>query len=325
MTSFRLISATAVVLAVLLLSACTMAPTKQKPEPSAAVDPVKPVVPEVVNFTPFPGGLLTCSGQCSTIAGQDFYTWNIKLTFDIDGYGNLSVSQQQEPALTGQDDPAQDAICGTKGSTGNQRNSWLPYTGIFVRGGELLSIHDAERKQQKLLALSDIEGGRMKVVGQNACKQEWYFVPCVGPHRVASGFRLDSFLPRDAMLTIKSANGNLMELSLPSPTEPYVLLRYRSGAMIPVPMRPVLVTVDIDGGRLVAYYQTTFAVAPSLRKIELRAILPNQKPSEGETWDRFRDRSEAMLGELRGCPLPLKPIEECATPNRKPDLRIFSL
>ena len=323
MTSNRLIL-TPVVLAILVLGACTKEPIKQKQESSLNVGPESQIIPEFVNFTPFPGGLLTCDGQCSATVGRDYYTWNIKLTFDINRHGRLRISQKQEPALTNQDHPAQDAICSAKGSTGNQRNSWLPYTGIFVYGGELLSINDADQKQLELLALSEIEGGRMMVVNEKAPAIEWTFVPCVGPQRVDTGFRLDSFLPRDAVMTVKTDNGTLTELSLPSPTEPFALLRYRSGAMIPVPMRPVIVTINLVSGKLVVYYQTTFATSPPLRKVELRAILPNQKPSEGESESQFHDRSKAMLEDLESCPLPLKPIEDCANPNRRPNKRIFS-
>lgn len=133
-----------------------------------------------------------------------------------------------------------------------------------------------------------------------------------------------AFCLREAVLAVKPEKGALLRLSLPSPTEPYVLLRYHSGAMIPVPMRPVIVTVDLVERRLVAYFQTTYADQPPLRKVELRAVLPGQTPAEGETEARFRERSEAVLGDLRRCPAPTGPIEACATPEREPDRRIFS-
>ena len=164
----------------------------------------------------------------------------------------------------------------------------------------------------------------MVVVGKAARDAEWSYVPCVGPHRVDAGSRLDGYVPRDAVLTIRSDKGATTKLSLPDPTEPYLLLRYRSGAMIPVPMRPVMITVDLPERRLVAYFQSTFPVAPPLRKVELRAILPSQSLAEGETAERFRERSQAALQDLRGCAPPTQPIEPCATPDRRPDRRIFS-
>lgn len=324
-------SAIAPLLAALLLGACASSPSETPAstptDQAVAVTPAPPeeaVVPERVNHTPFPGFTLICDGQCSAEAGQDYYTWDVKLSFDIDRRGKLKVSEYQEPGLAMEDDPAQDRVCGEKGSTGNQRNTWFPYTGIFVRGGKLQSVRDAGGKQLQLWELSPIEGGDMMFVGNEDGVAEWSYVPCVGPHRVDAGARLDGFLPPGAVLTVKPDKGVPTRLSLPEPTEPYLLLRYRSGAMIPVPMRPVLITVDLTERRLVAYFQSTFPVAPPLRKIELRAILPGQKPDKSETAERFRERSQAALQDLRRCAVPNRPMEPCATSERRPDRRIFS-
>jgi hypothetical protein len=89
-------------------------------------------------------------------------------------------------------------------------------------------------------------------------------------------------------------------------------------------MRPIMLTIDLIEHRIVMYYQSTFPVLPPLRKIELRAILPDQVPSEGETPERHRERTEATLRYLRQCPIGYRPMESCATQNQHPDPRIFS-
>lgn len=327
----RLLTPRFALLALALLTACAQTPpappreaTKPAEPAPVVAEPTVPAPPETVNFTPFPGNLLMCDGACSARVGRDYYTWNIKLSFDIDRQGHLSLADQQEPALTAEDDPAEDNLCNAKGSPGNQRNTWFPDTAIFVRGGKLLSVRTGKQKPLKLSLLNAERGAALRVRGKGARATEWAYQPCVGPHRVPTGVRLDGFLPREAVLAVKPAKGALLRLSLPSPTEPYVLLRYHSGAMIPVPMRPVIVTVDLIERRLVAYFQTTYADQPPLRKVELRAVLPGQTPAPGETEARFRERSEAVLGDLRRCPVPTTPIEACATPEREPDRRIFS-
>ncbi len=323
MNNARLTRAASAILAALLLKACATVPV-EPPMEAAPTQPPQASGPEVVNFTPMPAVLLTCDGACSAVAGQDYYTWNAKLSFDIDARGRLVVSQQQEGALSASDDPALDKVCGDKGSIGNMRNTWFPTTAIFVHGGTLNGVRDADRKRLKLTQLTKIEGGEMMVVGKAARDVEWSYVPCVGSQRVEAGHRLDGFLPPGAVLSVKPGKGQAMNLSLPSPTEPYVMLHYRSGEMIPVPMRPVIVSVDLVQRRMVVHYQSTFPVAPALHTIELRAIVAGQGPGEGETRAAFQQRTQAALDDLWRCPVPRVPIEACATPVRKPDPRIFS-
>ncbi len=310
---------------ILVLTACAKEPVKKNQHAALQAGKFDQSATEFVNRTIFPGSLIKCQGECSQNIGQDFYAWNIKVTFDIDKNDELSISQQQEPALTNEDDVVQDALCGEKGSTGNQRNAWFPYTGIFVYGGDIDAIKYTGTEPMTLFALSEIEGGQMMVINENKERVEWAFFPCVGPKRVDRGYRLNSFLPRGSVLVLTSESGVKRELGFPSPDETYVLLRYRSGAMIPVPMRPVIVTIDLVGGKLVVYYQTTFAVSPPLRKVELKALLSDQGPTEGETEDEFQTRRQAIINDLNNCPVPEKPIENCANPNRRPNWRIYSL
>lgn len=279
--------------------------------------------PTVTNLTHFPEVLLVCDGTCSAGTGSDYYTLSTKLSFDIDRMGGLTISGRSEPSMTLEDDPSQDRVCSEKGGAGNQRSTWYPDTAIFVRGGYLVSVRNADKKRQKLFRLSETDRGDMKFTGKKARDTESAFVPCVGPHRVNTGFRLDGFLPQDAVMAVRTRQRRLMRISLPDPTEPYLVMHYLSGAVIPVPLRPVVVTIDIAEQRLVVYYQSTFGVDPLLSKIELRSILPYQTPSEGESDAQFSERTHALLTDLRTCAIPTKPVEACATPERQPNPRIF--
>lgn len=277
------------------------------------------VMPEQVNYTPFGQVLLIAKS-----ADGDYFSLGAKITFDFDAQGRMTLASHQEPVIDEHDDPAQDGECTGKGGGGNQRTTWFPDTAIFVRGGALQSVLLAPGKPVAAVPLSRDERGFMMVMGAQARQTEFFFVPCVGGHRVARGHRLNGFLPHGATLLVKPEKGGPVQLTLPQPVEPYVLLRYRAGAMIPVPMRPVLVTVDTQERRVVVQYQTTFALAPPLRKIELRAVLPGGKPAPDETAERFRERTDAMLNDLRQCPPPTRPMDPCASPLRVPDRRIFS-
>lgn len=313
------------VLGLLALAACT--PMPKSPD-TAAAPTSNPAfeIPEQVNHTPFDSILLTGSyGEDRNAGIGEFFSWGTKIAFDMDARGRLTVSERQEASLDASDDPARDFQCGARGGLYNQRSVWFPYTGILVRGGTLESVVDTGIEQRlELIPLSPYEQGMMMVVGEKARQVEYAYVPCVGEHRVSAGARLNSFLPRGARLKVKPTKGASLALSLPDPVEPFMLLRYTMGAMIPVPMRPSLMTIDLIDRRVVVYYQSTFSPTPPLRKVEMRAILPNQEPSEGETPERFRERSEAQLRDLRACAINTRPIEPCATPNRRPDRRIFT-
>lgn len=287
-------------------------------EPAAA-EPQGFVVPELRNYTPFGQVLLTGSDSFG-----EYFSLSTKIAFTFDARGAMTLAQNHEPLVDATDDPALDRECTDKGGGLNQRTTWFPDTGVFVREGTLQSIRLASGKPASLVPLSRDERGSMMVMGPRARQLEYFWIPCVGKHRVTRGHRLNEFLPRGATLLVKPAKGNPVELALPQPVEPFLLLRYREGAMIPVPMRPVLVTVDMAERRVVVQYQATFALKPPLRVIELRAILPDGAPAEGETVTRFRERTDATLNDLRMCPPPIKPMDPCATPNRVVDLRIFS-
>ena len=338
-------------LSALLLGACTHAPERatgsaheMKETPAAATKPADAAsapeaasstagavggeadaaaddaVPEVVNFTQLRPVLLMADDQTY----GEYFTVATKVTYDINKSGRLSVSADQEPVLTGSDDIAQDLECSHKGGNGNQRTTWFSDTAIFVAGGTLQSVRlPGVKKPTPLRALTALEDGSLMAQGDDAREIEYAYVPCVAQTRVEEGHRIDGFAPAGTSLTLKTAHGAARTVVLSDKVVPFLLLRYHMGAMIPTPMRAVLITIDLRASRLVVYYQTTFAMKPPLRKIELRAIIAGSGPSEGESRARFEERTQAMLKDLAGCPAPSAPIEPCSSYKRRPNMLIF--
>jgi hypothetical protein len=213
--------------------------------------------------------------------------------------------------------------CKPYGAVANQRTTWFPYTGVFVRGGTLAGAR-AGNQALATKVLTEHEGAQMLYSGKDADATEYYYAPCVGAQRVARGWRLDRYLPDGGQLRVRADNGRILNLQVPKPFAPFVLVRYQSGAMIPVPMRTVLATVDLAERRVVLQFQGTYAVEPAIRKMELRLIVPGSRPSEGETAARHAERTQAQLRDLAACAPPRgHAIEPCANPQRKPDPLIF--
>jgi hypothetical protein len=296
-------------------AAPTSAPAAEAP---AAPKAEEPVIPEQRNHTPFGMVLLTAEDRFG-----EYFSVSTKISFQFDARGALKLAGTQEPVIGVDDDPKNDQACTEKGGGYNQRTTWFPDAAIFVRGGSLQAVELAGGKRAALLPLS-ADDETMMVIGPAAREIEYAWTPCVGRHRVDQGHRLDGFLPRGAALVVKPARGAPLKLRVPDGVVPHLLLRYQEGAMIPVPMRPVLATVDAESRRLVVQYQATFPVRPALRVVELRAVLPDGKASEGETPQRYRERTDALLNDLRACAVPTRPMEPCATPTRRPDRRIYS-
>ncbi|MEO8673756.1 MAG: TonB C-terminal domain-containing protein [Tahibacter sp.] len=137
-------------------------------------------------------------------------------------------------------------------------------------------------------------------------------------------WQLDEYLPTDAHVRLRTANGESSDLMLPQPFVPFVLLRYHSGAMIPVPVRIVAMDADLRARRVEVRLQSTFGMASPLRKIELRGIFAAAAPAPGETSERFAERTQATLNDLASCAPPRdRPIEPCADPLRVPNPLIF--
>ena len=280
----------------------------------------EPAIAEFEYFGPFRAYMMTAEDAAGT-----YYSVGAKLTFTMESDGTLELAQgDDEPTITAQTDESTDFECMEHGGGYNQRTAWFPYTAIFVRGGALERVRSAEGGVRKLRALSKEEDGSAKYLGEFPRPVEYSFVPCVGKHRVDPGLRLDSYLDGKDRLLLRMANGKPMNLRLPQPFVPFLLARYRSGAMIPVPVRIVVASIDLLDRRVVLQLQSTVAMSPPVRKLELRAVMKDGEAAADESAARYRERTRAVIDDLARCGRPVdQAIEPCADPTRKPDMRIF--
>ncbi len=258
-----------------------------------------------------------------------YYSVTTKISFDYNAAGEMTRAATHEPVISSKNDQARDFDCTEFGGGANQRTVWFPDTAIFVYGGKLQAVTVANTNATTvgtlpLFPLTKHDQGTVVYKGVGAIKNEFAYIPCVGAQRVEQGHRLKSFLPRAAVLNLVSNKNNVLKLSLPQPNEPHLILRYHAGAIIPVPMRPVVVSVDMEKRRVTVQYQSTFPTKPALRKVELRAVLSGDVASPGETQARYQERTDAILEDLRRCAVPTQPMEPCANPKRSPNRLIYS-
>jgi len=253
-----------------------------------------------------------------------------RLRFNInDDYSLKPIIPDTWQTFTGADsinEMANDEYACTKdGARFDYLNTWFPYTGFFVRGAELKSVQDTKGNALALRTLSPDKEGELIA---DAREMEWGFSGCVGEHKVNLGHRLDQFLTFDATLTVEDESGNAHNLVF-NKVYPWVLLHYKrsylqNGHKIPVPMRPVIVTIDWPNRILSMVLQSTFSEKHKVKKIEVRVIHPDNKPAENESAERLAERSQAVIDDLSSCAMPDTPGEPCATPERVPNRLIFS-
>jgi hypothetical protein len=316
--------ASCVALALALIACAPNAPTVPKREAPASA-PAAPAVAqsriaELVTLAPFKAFLMTAED-----AAGAYYSVTAKASFTIAADGSLALIENGgEPTIGASSDVSTDLECTAHGGGYNQRTAWFPYAAIFVHGGSIEKVTSAGGDARRQRALSIDTDGSVVHTGPGARNPEYSFVPCVGAQRVDPGVRLDTYLAADDRLMLRSAGGQRLRLRLPQPFAPYVLARYEEGAMIPVPMRIVVASVDLGARRVVLQLQTTLAMSPSIRKLELRAALKDGAPGEGESREQYRQRAQALLADLAACAPPVAhAIEPCANASRRPDPRIF--
>ena len=277
------------------------------------------MVPELKNHTPFPTLMMTATDQWG-----EYFAAGIKLCFKFGANGQMQIDRaNSEATLDENDDAKNDYNCSAKGGGLNQRTAWFPDTGIFVRGGKLTAIKNAKTEAMPLLPLRVVDYGLMQLAGDKARTIEMAYVPCVGRYKVAAGHRTVGFLSAGATLDIQPQTGKKISLKIPTLPQPFVMLRFREGAIIPTPMRVVLFTVDVQEKRVVMQFQSTIPLKPALRKLEWMALLSDDQPDPSESQERSLERTSAIAGDLAACPLPLRPMEPCASPRRSPDPRIY--
>lgn len=312
--------------AVLALAACASAPgttTRSEPAQEAlpAIAPAEPSLAELVVHAPFQSFMMTATDQAG-----DYYSVVSKVTWSIDADGSLRlVGEGAEPVIGGTDETG-DFDCGAHGGGFNQRTAWFPYTALFVRGGTLREVVPARDTTIALHALSvETEDGSMIYRGESARTPEYSFIPCVGAQRVEAGYRLDGYLAGNDRLVLRDASGRTVRIALPQPFVPFVLARYHGGEMIPVPMRIVVASIDLVERRVVLQLQSTLAQVPAIRVLEVRAVLADGTPGDGESLERHAERTRALLDDLGRCAAPVEQaIEPCADPARRPDPRILA-
>jgi hypothetical protein len=318
--SARHIGATVVFVAA-LAGCAAPAPREAEVSDAHAAPAAAPAVPELAAYGPFRMQLLGAED-----AAGEYWSVVSKATFALAADGSLRLVEPGEPLLDAADAARGDA-CTAHGAGHNQRTAWFPYTAVFVRGGRLARIEGAggAALPTRPLGPNAQDGGATVIhTGADARAAEYGFVPCVGAQRVQDGVRLDGYFAAGDALVVASASGAPLRIALPQPFAPFVLARYRNGAMIPVPLRIVVAAVDLDAGRVVLQLQTTLVRSPPLRKLELRAVLPDGGPDASETPARYRERTQALLGDLARCTPPrAHAIEPCADPRRWPDPLIF--
>lgn len=321
----RCASAIAGIAATLALAACVPAPgTATRPQPvqdaQPAIAPAEAPLPVLVVHVPFPTFMMTATDQAG-----DYYSVVSKATWSIASDGSLRLLGDGAEPVIGGNDGVGDFECGKHGGGFNQRTAWFPYTAVFVHGGTLLEVSPLHGAKPPLRALSiEAEDGSMIYRGEGARTPEYSYIPCVGATRVERGHRLDGYLDASDRLIVRDAEGRAQAIALPQPFAPFVFARYQDGAMIPVPMRIVVASVDLAARRVVMQVQATLGQSPAIRVLEVRAVLPDGVPGEGESLARYAERTRALLADLARCRAPVEQaIEPCADPTRAPDPLIY--
>ena len=224
-----------------------------------------------------------------------------------------------------------DDVCKQGGNSLNDRTTDYPYAGILTRGARLVSVARPGERPLDLLALTRHAGNQGIFNGPDRRAIEYAFAACAGEQRTDGwGHRLNQYLPPDAELKVQLAgHRESIVLRLDAGFAPFVLLRYQSGALIPVPARIVLATVDAERGLLTLQYRSVFSLdAAPVRKFEARSVTPIEwggwRAGGEETAQQFTTRSTAMLAELGRCAVPTALVEPCADPDRLPDRAIYN-
>jgi len=124
-------------------------------------------------------------------------------------------------------------------------------------------------------------------------------------------------------LKIEGLGTQIISLPLAPDFDPFILLRYQNGEMLPVPARLDTVIYDPDLQRLMLSYRATFLLADPIRKLEYRLLGPQSwvKASATETLQQALTRENAMRTYLEQCPHPLTGWagEPCADPKANID------
>lgn len=329
----RRLSASAVVAATVLGSACA-APGKAPADSSAGIpsdragatsasaataapaDAPAPrqQPPAVENRTPFPD--LSMADADDPVYGT-YDAFRLKISYVIDAHGQLGIgAADPEPMLTGADDPAQDLRCTAHGAGFNQRTVWYPDTGIFVAGARLVAAQSGDGSPRPLLRMGSEAKGIVTATGPRARQAEYGYAPCVGSQRVRGGARTERYLNGGDRLSLRpdGGKGGVQTIVLPQDPRPFAMLMYEGRAQRAfVPAQLVLLTIDWPRRRAVGLYQITVPIQPVVASVHWSTTLPPFTIAQMPQMQAF---NRAVSTYIATCPVPMKPRDPCANPNR---------
>lgn len=268
----------------------------------------------VVNNTPLPH---------VTLAGVDkfgeYTALTLKMTWVFDERGRMRLDRDaQEPVIDERTPTDGEAECRPYGAAFNQRTTWFPDTGLFIRGARWAGVKTASGQPRPLVALSAGDHGLMSVSGPQAREIEYGYAPCVGEHRTREGHRAVGYVAPGDWLEIQPANtarAAPLRLQVPPYPQPYVALRFagRPTQQALVPARIVLLTLDMAQRRLVLQYQATVAMRPQVSQATWDVTQPDAMLSRVP--EKTARRERAVRDYLAACIPPNKPMDPCANPH----------
>jgi hypothetical protein len=97
---------------------------------------------------------------------------------------------------------------------------------------------------------------------------------------------------------------------------PWALVRYEQGDMMPAPARLDTVVLAPRLDRAVFTWRATFPTAPEVRKVEFRAVMPDDFIEPGPDAEKTLRFNRETRQALRRCAPPSGPVgEPCAVPT----------
>ncbi len=289
--------AAAVLLLCLVFSGC--APHSITKPQAAAIPPEVGSDPIRQNHTPFPNLLVVSEDDY----GNQYHTAIIKVTFQQYTPGVWRFAQVQEEisdsASTSTECPR--AI--------EQIQDIVP----FRRQAEVYTRPVKSASNSVHISVSGPQGdSKHRLATQDFCRvynspQDFTFIayPQDGTRFSVSGL----------------LNGSPVNFEIPKGFAPFLLVRYHGGQVVFTPARADTITLDTRQEKLIVVYRSTFPLSPAVRKLEYRAVLPDEMRSNHGPQQAAYDQRVYQF--LRRCSVPSYPVEECSLPTAPQDPALF--
>ena len=257
------------------------------------------LLPALTNHTPFPAQVLVAEDEQGL-----FLAAVAKVTFKELPDGSLALDENQEPL---HQTPRMDGRCP---ESPVQIDDLVPFR-VKAEHYLLPSL----RPEGALPTLSLNGGPAFPVVGVGQCA-------------ALSGTKclvLTPYLMDGDVIELATGHSPSQRFTIPKGFIPFVLLRYKSGAMIPTPARADTVFLDPDGRRMTVVYRTTIRGDSPIRVVEFRAVTPdswchNCSETPFEDSDKKARWLSSVTEYLRSCPVSEHPGEPCASAEAVPPL-----